>query len=461
MAFANASLNNLIQQGYLQRMFKSALAPKLMFRGAASREVFPAQIGQEMTMTRRALPTPSVGTLAPTDDPEVIDFTTEQFKVRPDTFAKTTNTYLPDASTQIVNRFLEGMRFLSEHAGWSIDRVARAALYTPYSSGDCWTSAAVSASTSLPVTSLAGFTEVLDSGNSPVAVSASNPLNVTVNAVANTVIGATPDNAAWPNGPGTLTLGTAVTVAVDVRVLAANRPTQSLPTGVTTTDGIGGANIISIGQLIRARQILKDHRVPTFADGTYHMKMATSHLSALLEDSTFRQAYQGQPNTEELRMGVLVRQYGITFYECTDTPNTSNVSSGKNNLVSTQSFSTSRITSKEIGADLVNNSGVALVRSILVGQEALMEYDIPDGRFQSVVPAQATIGGYRGMWLDSGAFAAELEGITYVIAPPQDALQEKYRQSYALRAGWTAPTDEKTSPTGAQKYKRAVEIISA
>jgi hypothetical protein len=46
-----ASLQSVIQQGYLERAFRDALEAKLGFRDIADREPFPANIGETITKT--------------------------------------------------------------------------------------------------------------------------------------------------------------------------------------------------------------------------------------------------------------------------------------------------------------------------------------------------------------------------------------------------------------------------
>ncbi len=50
-----ASIQSIIQQGYLERRFRDALRARLGFRGIADREPFEAGIGETITKTRTGL----------------------------------------------------------------------------------------------------------------------------------------------------------------------------------------------------------------------------------------------------------------------------------------------------------------------------------------------------------------------------------------------------------------------
>lgn len=68
MSIANfpASLQPVIQQGFLSRAFQDALQSKLGFRSIADRMDFPARIGQTITDTRAGLLVPATTPLNPT-----------------------------------------------------------------------------------------------------------------------------------------------------------------------------------------------------------------------------------------------------------------------------------------------------------------------------------------------------------------------------------------------------------
>lgn len=453
-------ISRVIQENYLQRRFIEALKPRTLFRAEAVREQLAIEAGQAITMTRRGLIQPAIDDLTPGADPGTIDYSIEQWTVEIRQAAKSKETHLPSSAVAIVNKFIEDAVSLAEHAGWSVDRKARNAIFTPYESGDTWTTAATGgASTTISVSAINGFTQVTDSDGKPRDVSSTYKLAVTVDGVSNNVIGATPAEPNWPNGPGVLTLEVAVNLAAArKRVIATNRPYRSLPTGVANIDAITAASYMSFGQLLASRNRMQKDRVPVFEDGTYHVHLDPDHLKQLLEDASFRQLYQGQPNSEEYRAGRLIRQLGLTFFDNTDLPAAENLSLGL--TANTASFGNA-IAAKEIGAEIANVNGIPLRRSLMLGKRSLHEMWIPEERYREQMGGVIPAHGYQGAFIEgNGGFEADLAGIRYVVRPPQDPLLQKVMQSWSISAGWVAPSDER-STTSAARYKRAVVMLSA
>jgi hypothetical protein len=304
------------------------------------------------------------------------------------------------------------------------------------------------------VTALAGFRKVLNANGQLVDVSASTPLSVTVAGVANKVTGVAPTYTDWPDGPGVLTLQTAVTIGTTRQfVYAANRPYLSLPSGCTTLDDITTSKPVTWSQLLMARNRMARDRVPRFADGTYHFHADPDHVKQILDDATTKQLFQGQPGSDEMKMGAFSRQYGITFIENDDNPSYENITEQQDSFGSV-------VASSEIGDDVVNAAGLPLRRSILLGRDALYEMYVPEGNFQA--EADGTAAGSFGTQVQmpqAAGFEADMEGILYVVRPGLDALMRKPLQSYSLTAGWVAASDSK-SKTSLAAYKRAVTLVS-
>jgi hypothetical protein len=450
-----ANISSIIQTGYLQKRFVEALKPKTKYRREAKREDWPGrEAGQTMTMTRRALLDPKVKANKPGVEPPTASTEWEQWIVSFDPYNLSLETHLPSSAVAMVKKFLDDAVALAENAGWSIDRVARNALYTAYGSGQTFTTATVSASTSVPVTALAGFRKVLNANGQLVDVSASTPLSVTVAGVANKVTGVAPTYTDWPDGPGVLTLQTAVTIGTTRQfVYAANRPYLSLPSGCTTLDDITTSKPVTWSQLLMARNRMARDRVPRFADGTYHFHADPDHVKQILDDATTKQLFQGQPGSDEMKMGAFSRQYGITFIENDDNPSYENITEQQDSFGSV-------VASSEIGDDVVNAAGLPLRRSILLGRDALYEMYVPEGNFQA--EADGTAAGSFGTQVQmpqAAGFEADMEGILYVVRPGLDALMRKPLQSYSLTAGWVAASDSK-SKTSLAAYKRAVTLVS-
>jgi hypothetical protein len=459
-------LKNLIQTNYLQRLFLEALKPKTLYRAEAMREKMTAEQGQTVTMTRRGLAQPNIAPLAPGFDPNPNTYTLEQFTVAINQYGGTQDTDLQASSIAISNKFIQDAQSLAEMAGWTLDRLNRNALYQAYVGGDTNVLVATTTSNQILVASLNGFSTVTDANGVQQAVSSNFPLSVTINGVANTVIGAVPADANFPLGYGTLTLGTSISATLRWRVLAVNRPYIQYPTGVTTgLDGIAAANVLDFPSLIAARARLEADRVPKFADGTYHVHLDPDHLKHLLNDTAFRQLYQGAFQSTMYVTGRMVQQLGLTFFDNTDNPKPGNIS-----LALTSSYLTGQAgsngISQELGCELVNSNGtgIELRRSIMLGMRSLSEFYIDEAQYRDQMvsaPGPMDIIGFQGTFQEeSPGFITDLANIRYIVRPPMDKKMQVVSQSWTFTGGWVAPSDER-SVTSKARLKRAVVLVTS
>jgi hypothetical protein len=449
-----SQITKLIQSNFLQKAMMESLKPKLRYRREAVREMLEGrQMGETITQTRRGLMTPVVAPTTPGNDPAAGSYTIEQWTATMSRYTGRYDTRLPNSAVQIVNQFLEDATALTEQGGWSVDRLARNALYRAYLSGQTTASAAGSTATALPVNALNGF-RFAPSGGVMAAVSGSNTLAITVGGTAAVVTGASPVDSTFPDGPGTLTLQSAISWSDRAAVVSSIGPFISRPSGVSSVDGFDGTKVLTYAMLLEARERLQLDRVPTFSDGTYHVHLDPTHLKHLLSDSAFKQLFQGQPSTTEMREGILIRQLGLTFMENTDNP------SFENTTASLQVADGSAIASKEIGAEVKNTAGKRVKRSIILGQGSLREFWIPESAYLAEMAGRMGPYGYQGRFLDgSGGFEADLDGIRYVLRPPQDYLLDVVSQAWSFTGDWVAPTDL-NAPSSPAVYKRAVVMES-
>jgi hypothetical protein len=412
-------------------------------------------MGETITQTRRGLMTPVVQSLTPGNDPTAGSYTIEQWTATMARYSSRYDTRLPNSAIQIVNQFLEDATALAEQGGWSLDRLARNALFRAYLSGQTTATAAGTTATALPVSACNGF-RFAPSGGVMAPVSGTNTLAITVGGTAAVVTGVTPTDSAFPDGPGTLTLQAAISWADRAIVLSSIGPYISRPSGVSGVDGFDGTKVLSYAQILAARERLQLDRVPTFSDGTYHVHLDPTHLKHLLNDSAFKQLYQGQPSTSEMRDGVLIKQLGLTFIENTDNPSYENVNSS---LLVADSGNSAQA-SKEIGGEVVNATGKKVKRSIILGMGGLREFYIPESAYLQEMAGRMGPYGYQGRFLDgSGGFEADLDGIRYVLRPPQDYLLDVVSQAWSFTGDWVAPTDL-NAPSSPAVYKRAVVLES-
>ncbi len=436
------ALQEIIQQNLLTRAIADALFPAQKFRMLIpERKKWPARIGEVKIDTRRGLLAVSTRARTPGVDPTPqASAAKEQWLVQARPYNDTIDTNLPTSHVSIVNLFLEDTIPLVMQAGQTLDHLVRNKLYNAYTQGNTYVTANSSSSTTLRVAYLNGFREKAVNGR-PSAVGVSNALAITVNAVANTVVGVTPDSALDPDGPGALTLGTAITATAAQAVLSVNRSRLIRSGGATTSLGVASSNLMTLAMLRNGVKYLRQRNVPTMDDGTYHLHMDPDTEAQLFADTEFANLTTMQVNDPMIRDFAIGRIMGVTLLRNNETPN----------LLTTNA-------NDMIWADVTtpsgSNAGVNIARPVLVGGGTMVEEALnvgaylddanvdPIGRSSEMVP------------IGNGGYGAVFDGIEYLVRPPLDRLGETVSQTWKFAGDWACPSDSLTYTP--ELFKRAV-----
>jgi hypothetical protein len=453
---ALSPLLNMIQSGYLERRIHESLKPSTLYRAECMPEEIKEEAGQTVTKTRKSLIEPVLTPLTPGVDPAPSDsFQVEQWIAAPTQYGIPIDTHLPTSAVAIVNKFLEDFDSLIQNAAWTMNRLPRNAFYRAYCGGQTLTTTAAAASATIQVAAISGFRFVLGPDGKLAAVSAGTPLNVTVDGVANTIIGAVPLDPKFPDGPGTLTLGTAITVATRRAILAANRPFVMRPGGESHIDALVGTSLLTSQMLINSVARMRSNRVPTFPDGLYHCHLDPIQLAQLFQDTPFQRLYQASPRTTEFVRGVVVEQYGLLFIIDDDNPSFGNVTAS---LTGASTAGTDAVFSKEIGAEVVNAKGLEVKRSIILGAKSMYEAYIDEKRYLAQTVGLLGPYGYNGDVPQGAAgYQAMVNRVRYVLRPPQDRYMQTLSQAWSSTCDFTAPSDA-LARTSAATYKRALVL---
>ena len=123
------AIQELNQQGAIERAFHDALFPNLAYRAEAMAEEWPANTGQQIFQSRPGLLTPKTVALQPGQDPVPSVVPYAQWSATLEQFADAIDTHMPTAITSNANLFLRNIQQLGLGAGQSINRVARNALF--------------------------------------------------------------------------------------------------------------------------------------------------------------------------------------------------------------------------------------------------------------------------------------------------------------------------------------------
>ena len=429
-----ASLQPIIQQGFLEREFQQALTSRLGYRACADREDIAVGIGETLTKTRAGLK-PSVTTPVPPATNTNLDngltptnWGVEQYTLTMNHYAATTDLNVVTSRVGIASVFLRNAYVNGEQAARSLDELARNALFSAYFGGNTRVSASLSsAGPSIAVDDVRGFTTASVNGVQ-LPVSASNPLTVTVGADAYTLVGANIDTVSTsitPNGmSGTLTFSGNVSVSDGTAgntVMAANASVIIRPAARGNTSQLAATDSLAMGCLLDAVAKLRMNAVPEIG-GAYNCYLDPVSARQLFADPDFKQLFQGATSANQVFQQGMVNQFlGLRFIPTTEAylqPHPS-------------------------------LPGLMVRRPIICGQGALIEGDFEGMTASDVAPKDSII--------------HLVDKVAMVTREPIDRLQQIIAQSWYWIGGFCAPSDTTTNPTTIPTatnaaFKRAVMI---
>ena len=441
-----ASLQPIIQQGFLDREFEEGLESKLAYRSVADRILVPIGIGESITKSRAGLKPPVTTPSNPAANTNLDNGLTatyasvEQYTLSINHYAATTDLNVVTEKVGIASQFMLNARVNGEQARRSLDELARNALFGAYFNGNTRVRTTLgSAGATISVDDIRGFQQVptfagftsaaaaIAAGVQPTwqPVSSANTLSVAVNSNIYTLVGASADASnisTAPNGiSGTLTFSTSVTTADGTAtntVQAANAANIQRPTGRANTSLLQATDTLSMSALLNAVAQLRANAVPEI-DGAFNCHLDPISARQLFADSDFRQLFQGAAMNEVFRKGTVVDLLGLRF------------------LPTTEAYVQPH----------PSLAGVFIRRPIIVGKGALVE-----GTFAGIADSDVAPG---------DSLISVIDGVAMVTREALDRLQQIIAQSWYWIGGYAAPTDITTTaatiPTATSAaYKRAV-----
>jgi len=446
------TVTNLVQQGLLERAFHDGLFPNLMFRADATWEDWGEHSGTELYMTRRGQLAPVTKPLKAGEDPVPQKLDYEQWVARLDRYGATIDTHMPTSVVANGDLFLSNVKALGLQAGQSLNRLPRNALYKAYLSGHTLLIAATAAlDTSIRVASLNGFTDVVIKGTTvrPAAISSATPLSITIGAsTVRNAIGFQPDNPDDPFGPGSLLLSAQVGSIIAIRspVLSSARPQVIRCGGGASIDAIGASDTITMQDIIIACNRMRKMNVLPHEDGLYHAHISTDGQTQFFTDPAFQRLTQGNPENAAYQEGFLGKISGVGFYLNNETPDSLN--SGA--LTSTGSLANY---AEDIGAEVVNESGIRIGRVVVTGRGVMYEKGLDESKFLTEAGVQGKIGEFA---VTNNGVSVATDRIRLVIRAPQNRTQDEVAATWTISTSFPIPSDVVSGTP--ERYKRAIVI---
>jgi hypothetical protein len=429
-----ASLQPIIQQGFLEREFTQALRSRLGYRACADRVAIAVGIGETLTKTRAGLKPSVTIPLAPATNTNLdngltaTSWSVEQYTITINHYAATVDLNMVTQRVGIASQFLQNAYVNGEQAGRSLDELGRNALFAAYLGGNTRVRSSLSsAGPVLSVDDLRGFQVTFVNGVQQ-TISSTTPMTVTIGANVYTLVATTVDTtnvSTSPNGvSGTLTLSGNVSTSDGTAgntVTAANGATIIRPSQRTNTSQILVADTLSMSCLLDAVAKLRMNAVPEI-DGAYNCYLDPVSSRQLFADPDFKQLFQGATSANQVFKNGMTNDFlGLRF------------------VPTNEAFVQAHPTLP----------GLMVRRPVICGRGALIEGDFAGMATPDIAPADSII--------------TMVDGIAMVTREAIDRLQQIIAQSWYWIGGFCAPSDTTTNattvPTATNAaYKRAVVV---
>lgn len=458
------AIRAIVQDGILEREFKDALFPHLLFRSEVKDELVPNQVGDTIIKTGKSLITPDQTPIVPGGDAGTATVQYEQWSATIQKYGKAIDTDMPTSAAAAAKLFLSNSQQIGMHGAQSLNRKVRNVMYNAALSG--WTVAdgggsAITSTTSLRVKRLNGFTKArrpdLSTGSAVKfdTVSTNNPLKVSFvdngSVVANTVVGFTADNPGDEFGPGVLTLGTTVTSVADRAYIKADDATAIVRSGGgNSVDALSSSDLLTLADVRTALARLRTQNVPTMPDMRYHAHFDPVSESQAFSDPEFQRLNRSLPDYymyKDFAMGELL---GCVFLRDSECPLPETVNGG---------LSASYLTTDPFGGELWTNgstsTGIKVHRAIFVGQELLHEYYTELG---DLVTEAGVTGKVAKPQITNNGIEVMSDRIMLILRAPLDRLQDKVSTAWKFIGDWAVRTDVTSGDVA--RYKRTVVIES-
>ncbi len=451
---------NLVQLGLLEREFHDGLFPELKFRDEAEFEEWPAGTGTELYISKPGLITPKMTPLVPGQDPVPSTVNWEQFAITLERYGDSVDTNMQNSAVSCSNTFLRNNKQLGLNAGQVLNRLPRNVLYKAAVSGNtCLVDAGAAIDTQIHLASLNGLRDVIRVGTDvkPTAVSATVPLPVTIGvgaaAIVRNVIAVQPDDPTDPDGPGWVLLSAALGAIFAARspVISAYATRVLRVGGGLTVDAIGAADTFVMQNAIVAASLLRQDNVPPHDDGFYHAHIGPLTVAQAFSDVPFQRLFTSLPNSEEMKKGVLGTIGNVKFIQNSECPQRAS-----NNVGATTLTGTTALYAKDIAADVRNETGIDIARTLVTGKGALYERGLDEKNYVSEAGITGKIGNFD---VTNAGMKVETNRIQLIIRAPLDRLQNMVASTWTCSTGFAAPSDACSG--GSARWKRMLCVESA
>lgn len=449
-------VRNLVQQNLLERAFHDALFPRLLFRGEATPIPWPGGVGDNQIFSAPGLIAVDATPLVPGTDPEPVTYPTEQWEAQLNQYASTIDTHMPTSIVAIVNLFLRNAHQLGMQASQTVNRIVRNRMFAAGLSGNTVADGAQGPVTVLQVKRLNGLTRARNPALTNASkvrfdlVSSTNPLGVRIfdtggpAEVSRNVIGFTPDTAGDEQGPGTVTLDSAVTVLDRAYVLSVDRSEiVRVGGGLKVDDLTPGTDTPTLADIRTAIANFWQGNVPEHPDGRFHCHLDPTSQALIFSDPEFNRLLTALPDYYMYKQFALGELLNTVFFRNSENPVVETVVGG----------STATFDQRDPFVGELTNDGVAggakVHRMLFTAQGGIMEHYSDLNSLITEAGVTGTVGDPR---IVNNGIEVFSERIQLIIRGPLNRLQDQISTSWKIIADWPVRTDASTGNT--ERFKR-------
>lgn len=363
-------LSPIINDGTAQAMILLSLQSKLRYDIEFRPMVkWMHGVGQTQTIPRVRPRDTDEEALEPGQDPVYKGAKYEEMSVRVSQYAEADRIYLLENALTVKSDFAVRWQQIGLGMAKKLNAVRRRTLYSAYEGGHAIANDTQGASTTLPVSTICGFSHQLDSNGKLFPVSTNNPKRIRIGvgdaAVYASVIAVSPADASVPFGRGTLTLlaNTAFTAGDSVRALDASH--RVYVNGSVTVDGITTTSWLTFAALRDALVYLEQDSIPAHEDGTYWVHLSPQAKSQLWSDPEFQNLIRGGIGMPQVQLGIIGVVGGFTFVDNNLVPRAGNSPTGLQ-VSRPTNFPKARL-SKSFFNEVINKNGVPITHTLITG----------------------------------------------------------------------------------------------
>lgn len=448
----------IVQQNMLERAFRDALFPNTLFRGDVAVKDWPKNVGDNMIFTSPGLLPPRMRPIVPGVDPTPNSYKLEQWEAQLQRYADTIDIDMVSDMVALSSIFMRNAHQLGLGAAQSLNRLVRNRMYNAAEAG--WTVAdgAQTGVTTLRVKRLNGFTKARNpnlSGASTVRfdpVSASNPLNILVDIsgtlTANTVVAFTPDTAGDELGPGTLTLGSSVTVSSRAAVLAVDRSLAHHVGGGNRTDDVNSTSLPKLSDVRTVISSFFQNNVPPHKDGRFHAHADPTSISKLYEDAEFQRLNTSLPDYYLYKQFFIGEILNTIFARNSECPIVSTVYPNDGTTFSLDDNFAPELYST--GA----STGTPMHRILFSGSDAIIECW---RSAMDVISDAGLTGKVAEPQITNNGIEVMCDRVQLIFRAPLNRLQDMVAASWQFIGDWPVRTDAATGD--AKRIKRLAVLI--